>query len=92
MKTPLMTIASVIALAVLFVLLPLLVYSFQRYRKKRVLRCPETGQLAEIDINAGGAAFSSLFGRPLLKVKNCTLWLKRKGCGEDCVRDESRVS
>jgi hypothetical protein len=86
MKTPIITIASIIALAVLFVLLPLLVYTFQRYRKKRVLRCPETDQLAEIDINARSAAFSSLFGRPLLKVKNCTLWLKRKHCGEDCLK------
>jgi hypothetical protein len=86
MKIPLITMSAIIALAVLFVLLPVVVHAFQRYRKKRVLRCPETGGLAEVDIDAPRAAFSSAFGKPLLRVKNCSLWPKRKGCGEDCVR------
>ena len=86
MKTPLIVIAAVIAMAVLFVLLPLVVHTFQRYRKKKVVRCPQTNGLAEVDIDAPRAAFSALFGRPLLRVKNCTLWPKRKGCGDGCLK------
>lgn len=86
MDTPLITIGAIITLGVLFVLLPLAVHTFQRYRSKKVVRCPETKGLAEVDIDAPRAAFSSAFGRPLLRVKNCTLWPKRKGCGEGCLR------
>jgi hypothetical protein len=78
--------AAIITLAAVFVLLPVVVLTFQRYRKKRVLRCPETKTLAEVDIDAPRAAFSSAFGKPLLKVKNCSLWPKRKGCDEECLK------
>lgn len=86
MNTPLITIAAIIALGGLFVVLPLFVHTFQRYRNKKVLKCPETGELAEVDINAPRAALSSAIGKPLLRVKNCTLWPKRKGCDEECLR------
>ena len=87
MKTMLITIAMVVALGGLYVLLPLVINTFQRYRNKRVKICPETGSLAEVDIDSCRAAFFSAFGRPLLRVKNCTLWPKKKGCGEDCLKD-----
>ena len=86
MKTPLILAAAIIALGGLYVLLPLVIHTFQRYRNKRVMTCPETGSPAEINIDAQRAAFSSAFGRPLLKIKNCTLWPKKKGCDEDCIK------
>ncbi len=86
MNTPLITMAAIVALGVLFVLLPLVVHTFQRYRNRKVLRCPETQGLAEVDIDASRAAFSSAFGKAILRVKNCSLWPKRKGCGEGCLR------
>ena len=86
MSTPFITVATIIALAVLLVLLPLAVHTFQRYRSKKVVRCPETKGLAEVDIDAPRAAFSSAFGKPRLRIKNCTLWPKRRGCGEGCLR------
>ena len=86
MYIPLMTVAAILALAAVFVLLPVIAHTFQRYRKKKVLKCPETGELAEVDIDASRAAFYSAFGEPLLRAKNCTLWPKRKGCSEDCLR------
>ncbi|MCH8055774.1 MAG: hypothetical protein IH857_06455 [Deltaproteobacteria bacterium] len=86
MNTPLITVSAIITLAVLFVLLPLIVHTFQLYRKKRVLKCPESGGLAEVDIDASRAAFSSAFGKSLLRIKNCTLWPKKKGCSEGCLK------
>lgn len=85
MNTPLFTVAVIISLAILYVLLPLVIHTFQRYRHKRVLRCPETKGMAEIEIDAPRAAFSSAFGEPRLRVKNCTLWPKRKGCAQGCL-------
>lgn len=86
MNTPFVTMSAILALAVLFVFLPLALYTLQRYRRKRVLRCPETGRLAEVDIDAPRAAFFSIFGEPLLRVKNCSLWSKRRRCDEECLK------
>ena len=86
MKTPLILVTAIIALGGIYVLLPLVVHTFQRYRNKRVMTCPETEGLAEVNIDAQRAAYSSAFGRPLLKIKNCTLWPKKKGCDEDCIK------
>ncbi len=86
MKTPLILVAAIMALGGLYVLLPLVVHTFQRYRDKRLMTCPETGGTAEVNIDAQRAAYSSAFGRPLLNIKNCTLWPKKKGCDEDCVK------
>ncbi len=86
MKTALITIAMVVALGGLYVLLPLVIHTFQRYRNKRVMTCPETEGLAEVDIDSRRAALTSAIGRPLLRIKNCTLWPKRKGCDEECIK------
>lgn len=86
METPLITIGAIIALALFAVLIPVAFHTFQRYRNKRVLKCPETDELAEVDIDAPRAAFYSALGKQLLKVRNCTLWPKKKGCDEECIR------
>lgn len=86
MNTPWMALAGIVALGVFYVTLPIFLDFFHRYRQKRILRCPNTGDLVKVEIDASRAALSSLFGKPLFKVKNCTLWPKRKGCGEDCLK------
>lgn len=84
MDTPLITVAAIILLGSLYVLFPVVLHTFQRYRHKRVLECPETRGLAEVDIDASLAAFSSAFGKPALRVKNCSLWPKRRECAQRC--------
>jgi len=86
MSTPLVTILAITLLGALYVTLPIVAYAFQYYRKKRVVRCPETGALAEVDIHAPRAAFTSLWGKPRLRAKDCIFWPKRKGCGEGCLK------
>ncbi len=86
MKAPFITVMAIVLLGALYVTLPIVLDYFQRYRHKRVLRCPESGGLAEVDIHALRAAFSSLRGKPLLRVRNCTLWPRKKGCTEGCLR------
>jgi len=86
METAWITIAAITVLGMVYVTLPIFIDYFRRYHRKRVLRCPETGMLVEVDINAGRAAFSSLFGKPVLKVKDCTLWLWRGDCDESCLK------
>lgn len=86
METPWITIAAITVLGMVYVTLPIFVDYFRRYHRKRVVRCPETEGLVEVDINARRAAFSSLFGKPVLKVKDCTLWPWRGSCSQSCLK------
>ena len=87
MNTPLITIVAIVALAALYVLFPVVVHTFQRYRHKKVLQCPETKELAEVDIDAQLASFSSAFGKTLIRVRNCSIWPRRRGCEQGCIKD-----
>lgn len=85
METVWVLIAAVILLGFFYVLMPLVINTYQRYRRKRVFRCPETGMLVEVEIDAQQAAFSSPFGKPILRVKNCTLWPEKEDCRMECL-------
>ncbi len=56
-------------------------YAFQppvrRSRLKKIVRCPETEEPAEISAQ-------SCSGR-ILSIRNCSLWPGRKGCMRTCV-------
>ncbi len=86
MSDPGIVIIAILALAALYVLLPRVTDILARYRRAWVLSCPETGAKAELGIDASRAAFTSAFGRPRLRAKQCSLWPKRKGCAEGCLR------
>lgn len=85
MTAPLITIAAILALGTLFVLLPVAWDSYRRFRRRRVVTCPETKAIAEIVVDARRAACSSLVGRPRLRVQDCTRWPRRQGCAQDCL-------
>lgn len=85
MSKPWIVVAVILALAALYVLLPVVADTFRRYRAKRVLRCPETGAVAEVGIDASRAALTSAFGEPQLRAQDCSLWPERKDCAQDCL-------
>lgn len=82
---PLMLIGAILALAALFILAPVTLHVYGRYRRRRALRCPETGRLTPVQINAGRAAKTSLFGEPKLRVKNCARWPEKRNCAQECL-------
>jgi hypothetical protein len=87
MRDPSMLIAAIFGLAVLYVLLPVSLHTFVRYRKKRVLSCPETGREAEVAVDAPRAALGSVMGEGwLLTVRACSLWPGRRECGQGCLQ------
>lgn len=87
MNAPWITVSAIVGLAALYVFFPVIAHTFQRYGRKRVLRCPDATTLAEVNVDACRAAFSSALGRPLLRVRDCSLWPKRKGCRERCLSE-----
>ena len=86
METAWITIAAITVLGMVYVTLPIFIDYFRRYHLKKVLKCPETGESVEVDLDAPRAAFSSLFGKPVLKVRNCTLWPWRGSCSQSCLK------
>ncbi len=59
----------------------------ERYRKRKLLKCPETGGVSLVDIEWDTAA------RSVPEVKGCLLWPEKKGCSKGCLdhRAETRA-
>jgi hypothetical protein len=85
MGTPWIVIAAILAIALLYVLVPVVTDAFRRYRRRKILRCPETGRDTGVAIDASTAALTSAFGPPVLRVKDCSLWPERKDCEQGCL-------
>ncbi len=88
MNTPLLVlIAAVIVMGFFYAVLPFALDAYRRFRCQKVVTCPDTRGLAEVKLNARRAALTAIFRKPVLRVKSCTLWPKKKGCAEGCVRE-----
>jgi hypothetical protein len=88
MNRAFLLIAGAVTLGLYFVVAPAVVSTFRRYRGRRTIICPETDQIAEMEIKAGLAGVMAALGKHSLRVKWCSLWPGRKGCAEECVNDD----
>ena len=86
-ENPLLLVAGIIALGIVFVVAPVAADAYRKYRHRKVITCPEAHSLAEVTLNAGQAALGAGIGRSLLHIKSCSLWPKRQGCDEKCVSE-----
>jgi hypothetical protein len=85
MTDPWLVIAGIVALAVGYVLIPVVADAFARFRTPRHLRCPETGARAQVEVDAGHAALTAAIRVPVARVKRCSLWPERLGCAQRCL-------
>lgn len=81
-------IGGVAALGIYFIVAPMVLATYRRYRGRRTIICPENDQIAEMAIKAGRAGVMAAFGKHDLRVKWCSLWPRRQGCAEECVKEE----
>lgn len=82
---PWTALTAIVTLAAVYVLLPVTGEVFFRLRRRRRLNCPETGAKVEMGVDARWAAFTAAFGQPRLRVRSCSLWPERSGCGRGCL-------
>jgi hypothetical protein len=87
MSNPWLVIAGVAALAVVYVLLPVVAEAYRAVRGTRRVRCPGTGGRAQVGLDAAHAAWTASYGRPRLRVARCSLWPGRARCGQTCVAE-----
>ncbi len=82
----LLTVAVVLLALAVAILVPLLMATaYLKFRGKRVVTCPETGRPATVEVDARLAAASAIFGEPSLRLKACSRWPERRGCGQECL-------
>jgi len=86
LTNPILVILAILALAALYVFMPILVGAYRQFRGHRIFNCPESGGPADFDLDGRHAAVTSAFGAPHHRVKNCSLWPERKDCLQTCLR------
>lgn len=85
MVAPWITLAAIAAVALVYVVAPIIADTFLRFRGRRTVRCPETSLAAEVEIDARRAALTAIPGPPEVRVRACSLWPDREGCQQACV-------
>ena len=59
--------------------------AWRGYRKERTVTCPETGKPASVQVDAARVAATAWGGVPDVRLKECSRWPEKAGCGQDCL-------
>jgi hypothetical protein len=86
MAAPLMVIAAIAALGLLYVVVPMAMDAYARYRGTHVVICPETQSTATLEFDSTRAALLAVTGSKNVRVANCSRWPERHLCGQECLR------
>jgi hypothetical protein len=62
------------------------VRAYVKFRGDRVITCPENQRPAGVNVDAGHVLFTTLTGKPDLRLKSCSRWPERQDCGQECLR------
>ncbi len=85
MDKPLLVLAAIAALGLIYVVFPVAMDAFLRYRKSRSVTCPEERKDATVNIDAKAAALAAALGKTGLQICNCTLWPEKMNCARRCL-------
>jgi hypothetical protein len=83
---PWIVVPMLVVLAVLFVLLPVAAAVFTQFRRRKLVRCPDTQRDAVIRVDAMQAAVAELLHGGRFTVVECSLGSRQLSCGQACVR------
>jgi hypothetical protein len=59
---------------------------YRRSHGAREITCPEASHFATIELDARHAVAMHALGETDRRVKSCSLWPERQGCGQACVK------
>jgi hypothetical protein len=84
--TDIIAVLGTAGASILLLVLTLPAYiKLTRHRKRRLMRCPESGGITMVDIQPTDLLGHSTQGGPRLRVRQCRLWPERKDCGRGCL-------
>ena len=84
MMNPWIVLIGLVVIAVGFVALPVGLSMSARYRRWKIVGCPQTYRPAAILVGRAGLA-EALGIRALRRVRGCSLWPERYGCDRGCL-------
>lgn len=79
-----LVLASLLLLAVCYVMVPVGLAARQHFRRHKLVRCPQLGLSAGVLIRRAGLA-EALGCRSLRRVTECTFWPRHQACGQRCL-------
>jgi hypothetical protein len=56
-------------------------------RGTRLVTCPDNGRTVAVDLDLKFSAVHSAVGRPHFRLKDCSRWPEKAGCGQMCLGD-----
>ncbi len=84
MDNLLTAVVPIAAVGALYVVVPVVVDAYRRFRGPKVVTCPETHEPAEVHVDAAHAASTAAVGKPELHVVRCSRWPQRHYCAQEC--------
>src|SRR5262249_18855875 len=58
-----------------------------RMRGTRLVSCPENRAAVAVELDTARLAFTSLAGKGELRLRDCSRWPEKKGCGQACLAE-----
>lgn len=83
--TPIYLIAGMLLVVLIYFGVRYFVTTRRKYGGGRVVICPETQKQAMVEIDAGRAALTSLFGQTEIRLESCWRWPLKQDCGQECL-------
>ena len=84
---PITTIGAIVSVGLLYVIMPIMLDTYRRFRGTRVVTCPETQQPASVNLNAKQAVLHAAIGADHFVVERCSRWPARHDCGQQCLAE-----
>jgi hypothetical protein len=82
-----LTALLIVAIAFVYVALPVMTDVYARFRRRRTVVCPETGLAAQVRLDAWHAAVTAIPGPPRRYVEECSRRPEHAACGQECLSD-----
>jgi hypothetical protein len=82
-------IPLLIAIAVVFVVVPVAIAAYRFYRAPRVVRCPRLRAKATVTVDPCQAARAAITGSRTLSATACSLLVARPTCRTECLTGET---
>ena len=74
-------------LGTIYVIMPVVRDTYRRYGGRKNVVCPNSGQIAEVELTAKRAALLSAVHKHWVHVNWCSLWPKQRRCAENCLKN-----
>jgi hypothetical protein len=77
---------ALLIVAAVFIVASGFLRTWLRYRGERLITCPETAEPAAVKVDSLHAAqFNAVTGENDLRLRACSRWPERSGCGQECL-------